>query len=135
MLTSFTLIDHADWLQPKLAETRPNTGRTSRNMFSNSGRAAISRRITADLNPDDQIIVEMKRKKNTDKEIADFLKSAGRIAYHPKTISTRWRRIRTALAKAKDAELDKGIKNWLLEDVRAMIWYYNLANLRNRTPT
>ena len=94
------------------------TARTShRNVLTEGGRAAVARKVTADLGEDDQIIVDMKRSGNTDREISDFLRQTDRVNYHPKTIGTRWKRLRIALAKAKDEELDRGDAKWSESDV------------------
>ena len=50
------------------------------------GRAAVSRPVSLDMNSDDEIIVSMKRKRISDKKIAEYLKESGRVDYNPKTI-------------------------------------------------
>ena len=96
-----------------------------RNVLAEGGRAAVARRVTADLNEEDQIIVQMKRDGYTDRQIAEHLRDTGRINYNTKTIGTRWKRIRVALAKAKDEELDKGEATWTDRDVSASPYEIN----------
>jgi hypothetical protein len=74
-------------------------------------RAAIGRPITADLNSDDELIVQMKAEQYTDIAISAALRDRGTI-YNDKTISTRWKRIRIKLAEKREAELDAGFVEW-----------------------
>ena len=59
----------------------------------------------------------MKRERRTDKEIAETLVEAGGTKYNYKTIGSRWKRLRVALAAARDRELDLGIVEWSAQDV------------------
>ena len=76
------------------------------------GRAAVARKVSANLNSDDEIIVRMKQDRRTDRDIAQALKNAGRVDYNVKTIGSRWKRLRLALAEARDKELDAGYEDW-----------------------
>ena len=97
--------------QPKTRETHKE--RTNyQNVHVLGGRAAVARKVSANLNSDDEIIVRMKQEKRTDRDIAQALKNAGRVDYHVKTIGSRWKRLRIALAAAKDKELDAGYEDW-----------------------
>ena len=86
-------------------------------MKVSGGRSAVARRVSADLNSDDEILVRMKQEGRTDRDIANTLKAAGRVNYNQKTIGSRWKRLRIALAARKDKELDAGFANWLVADV------------------
>ena len=60
--------------------------RDYRNLHTPGGRAAVSRPVSIELNSDDEIIVSMKRKRISDRKIADYLRDTGRVNYNPKTI-------------------------------------------------
>ena len=62
----------------------PKTG--YRNAYAPGGRSTISRPVSLDMNSDDEIIVSMKRKRISDKKIAEYLRESGRVNYNPKTI-------------------------------------------------
>jgi hypothetical protein len=81
------------------------------------GRPAVARKITANLDSDDEILVSMKLQGRPDKEISDTLIKMGRVKYNMKTIGSRWKRLRIALAKALDEELDKKTAKWSTEEV------------------
>ncbi|KAI4125634.1 MAG: hypothetical protein LQ347_005306, partial [Umbilicaria vellea] len=76
------------------------------------GRAPAPRRILADLDSDDELIVKMKEEKFTDKQIAARLREEGRVNYHYKTIGSRWARIKRALEKKNDQDLDDQLTDW-----------------------
>ncbi|MCJ1476037.1 hypothetical protein MMC13_004702 [Lambiella insularis] len=84
------------------------------------GRPASGRKITAELNSDDEIIVRMKKEKRTDREIAQTLADAGRVKYNYKTIGSRWKRLRTVLANKLDDELDRNEAHWGAADDEAL---------------
>jgi hypothetical protein len=81
------------------------------------GRPAVAKRVTADLDSDDETIVRLKNAKFLEKDIAQILVNEGRIAYNPKTIGTRHARIRRVLAKQKDEMLDDELTDWHEGDV------------------
>ena len=80
-------------------------------------RAVGARKITADLDPDDDTIYRMKLEGHADKAIADFLKSQGRVIYSHKTISSRFQRIKEVKAAEMEKELDRGLREWHADDV------------------
>jgi hypothetical protein len=82
------------------------------------GRPAVAKKVTADLDSDDEIIVNMKNARYLEKDIAQALINQGRTAYNPKTIGTRWRRIKAALQKRNDDLLDADLTDWHEGDVR-----------------
>ena len=93
----------------------------------------MPRRISETLDADDATIVRMKQERRTDKEIADALVEAGGTKYSYKTIGTRWRRLRTVLATARDRKLDQGIIEWSTDDVSHLNMFQKLLTL-DRTP-
>lgn len=84
------------------------------------GRPAIAKKVTADLDSDDDMIVRMKEAKYLEKDIAQKLADEGRIAYNPKTIGTRWARIKKVLQQRQDELLDAELTDWHEGDVRAI---------------
>lgn len=81
------------------------------------GRPALAKKVTADLDSDDQLIVTMKAAKYQEAEIAQRLKDEGRTSYNPKTIGTRWARLKKALAVRQDEMLDQDLTDWHDGDV------------------
>ncbi|KAI1616519.1 hypothetical protein EDD37DRAFT_645653 [Exophiala viscosa] len=76
------------------------------------GRPAVAKKISADLDSDDELIVRMKEARYLEKDIAQALVDKGRINYNPKTIGTRWRRLKRALQKRQDDLLDADLTDW-----------------------
>jgi hypothetical protein len=65
----------------------------------------------------------MKNAKYLEKDIAQHLAKEGRINYHPKTIGTRWARIKRMLQKVQDQMLDDELTDWHEGDVSV---HYNI---------
>lgn len=59
----------------------------------------------------------MKNAKYLEKDIAERLAKEGRIKYHPKTIGTRWARIKKVLQRTHDDMLDAEVTDWHEGDV------------------
>ena len=85
------------------------------------GRPAIAKKVTADLDSDDELIVRMKNAKYLEKDIAERLAKEGRIKYHPKTIGTRWARIKRKLQDFQDEMLDGDVTDWHEGDVSIVL--------------
>jgi hypothetical protein len=85
------------------------------------GRPAIAKRVTADLDSDDELIVRMKNAKYLEKDIADRLIQEGRTKYNPKTIGTRWARLKRALQQAQEEKLDDELTDWHDGDVSPLV--------------
>ncbi|KAK6379380.1 hypothetical protein LTS17_006298 [Exophiala oligosperma] len=83
-----------------------------KSMKMRGGRPAIAKKVTADLDSDDELIVRMKEARFLERDIAQALVDQGRIAYNPKTIGTRWRRIKAKLQKRQDDLLDADLTDW-----------------------
>jgi hypothetical protein len=78
---------------------------------------AYHKRVTHELDSDDELMMEMRDKGYSDRQIADRLAKDGRIRYDQKSISTRIMRIRLAQAENVDFLLKEGYKEWELRDV------------------
>ncbi|RMD43734.1 hypothetical protein DV735_g1395, partial [Chaetothyriales sp. CBS 134920] len=76
------------------------------------GRPAMSKRVTADLDSDDEMIVRMKNAKYQEKDIARRLADEGRMFYSTKTIGSRWGRLRKAIQARQDELLDANLTDW-----------------------
>jgi hypothetical protein len=81
------------------------------------GRPALPKKVTAELDSDDELIVRMKQAKYQEKEIAQRLIDEGRTNYHPKTIGTRWARLKKAMQLRNDELLDQDLTDWHDGDV------------------
>jgi hypothetical protein len=81
------------------------------------GHAATAKKVTWDMDSDDEIIVSMKANGRTEKEIADRLAREGRIRYHSKTIGTRWARLKRAIQQHQDDLMDEELTDWHDGDV------------------
>jgi hypothetical protein len=78
---------------------------------------AYHRKVTAELDDDDELMMEMREKGYTDRQIADKLAADGRVRYEPKSVATRIVRIKEVQAEHVDYLLKEGYKEWELEDV------------------
>jgi hypothetical protein len=76
------------------------------------GCPAIAKKVTADLDSDDEIIVRMKDAKCLEKDIAKRLTDKGRTTYSPKTIGTRQIRLKKAMAERQDELPDADLTDW-----------------------
>lgn len=81
------------------------------------GRPALPKKVTAEMDSDDELIVKMKQAKYQEKEIAQRLVDEGRTNYHPKTIGTRWARLKKAMQIRNDELLDQDLTDWHEGDV------------------
>lgn len=82
---------------------------------------AYHKRVSHELDSDDELMMEMREKGFSDRQIADKLARDGRVRYDQKSISTRIMRIRLAQADNVDFLLKEGYKEWELEDVSHMV--------------
>jgi len=97
------------------------------------GRPAIAKKVTADLDSDDDTIMRMKNAKFLEKDIAQHLVNEGRIAYNPKSIGTRHARIMRAQQKRQDELLDAELTDWHDGDVSLHTPVYTSTLTANRT--
>jgi hypothetical protein len=96
------------------------TGSDYKKVKLNGGRPALAKKVTAELDSDDELIVQMKQAKYQEKEIAQRLINEGRTHYHAKTIGTRWARLKKVLQARSDAMLDEELTDWHDGDVRTV---------------
>ena len=80
-------------------------------------RPVIATPVRYDLDSDDELICKMKQARYLEKDIADRLQAEGRKNYAPKTIGTRWARIKKVLQLKQDDLLDEGLADWHEGDV------------------
>lgn len=80
----------------------------------------MAKKVVADMDSDDELIVNLKMAKRTEKEIAARLVSEGRVAYNPKTIGTRWARMKKVMAKHNDDLMDADLTDWHEGDVSSV---------------
>ena len=99
-------------------KSKPKPDDAYKRMKVPGGRPAIAKKVTADLDSDDDMIIRMKNAKHLEKDIAQRLADEGRIAYNPKTIGTRHARIMRALQQQQDDLLDAELTDWHDGDVR-----------------
>ena len=59
----------------------------------------------------------MKAKHYNDRDIAQHLRDRGFVNYVPKTIGTRWARLRFRIAEHQDQVLDSGEAYWKVQGV------------------
>ncbi|KAJ8117355.1 hypothetical protein OPT61_g1427 [Boeremia exigua] len=90
---------------------------------------AYHKRVSADLNPDDKLMLEMRERGFSDRQIAEKLKKDGRTRYDQKTISTRIMRIRLAQAERFDILLQEGLEEWQMDDDQRLVQAYALADI------
>jgi hypothetical protein len=90
---------------------------------------AYHKKVSAELDSDDELIMTMREKGFSDKQISDKLAKDGRIRYDQKSISTRIARIRLAQAEHVDYLLEEGYKEWQYDDDVLLLQAYELANI------
>jgi hypothetical protein len=89
------------------------------------GRTAVSKKISADMDSEDEMIMEMREKGVSDKDIAEALTEDGRTNYNSKTIQSRYVRLKAALAAKRDELLDGDLTDWHEGEVRHFIHQFN----------
>lgn len=88
-----------------------------RNYRTGAGLPVYSKKVTADLDSDDELMMALREKGFTDQQIADRLRDEGRVRYDRKPISTRINRIKAKRAELMDKMLEGGYAEWQYEDV------------------
>lgn len=81
------------------------------------GKAAGPKPIKANYDADDDRIVDLKQRGHTDREVAEKLAEEGRIRYVPRTVGSRWLRIRKALEAKEEELLEDEMSDWHDEQV------------------
>lgn len=96
-----------------VVQTRPDI----KKLKITGGRPAVAKKVTAELDSDDELIFNMKNAKYLEKDIAKRLADEGRTVYNPKTIGTRWARLKKAKQAQQDKFLDEDLTDWHDGDV------------------
>jgi len=98
------------YCQPPKPSSRVSSSKLARparrKLNIDGGRPAVAKKVTPDLDSDDELFVRMKNAEYLEKDIAATLAKEDRINYHPKTIGTRWARIKRMLQRVQDQMLD-----------------------------
>lgn len=89
---------------------------------------AYHKRVSHELDSDDELMMSMREKGFSDRQIADKLDTDGRVSYDVKSISTRIMRIRLAQAANVDFLIKEGYKEWKFEDVSSPLKTLSLAH-------
>ncbi|EME41655.1 hypothetical protein DOTSEDRAFT_107406, partial [Dothistroma septosporum NZE10] len=76
------------------------------------GIAAIAKPIRAEYDSDDGRIIELKQQGYADNYVANKLKEEGRMRYEPKTVGSRWLRLRKLLERIENDRLDDELSDW-----------------------
>ena len=88
-----------------------------RNRRKGESLPAYHKRVSHELDSDDELMMQMREKGFTDRQIAEKLAKDGRVRYDQKSISTRIMRIRLAQAENVEFLLREGYKEWEFKDV------------------
>lgn len=80
--------------------------------------APTAKKIEANYDSDDGRIIELKQLGYSDEYVSNKLIEEGRIRYVPKTIGSRYLRLRKALEEAEDNKLDDELTDWHVGEVR-----------------
>jgi hypothetical protein len=114
--TEAFILDEDTGFDTKPSSRVPGTfGR--RNRKKGDTLPAYHKRVSHELDSDDEMMMEMRDKGFSDRQIADKLAKEGRVRYDQKSISTRIMRIRLAQADNVDFLLKEGYKEWEFENV------------------
>ncbi|KAF1351626.1 hypothetical protein EJ07DRAFT_66685, partial [Lizonia empirigonia] len=100
-----------------------------RDRGAREGLPAYHKRVSAQLDSDDELMLQMREKGYSDRQISDKLAKDGRVRYDQKSISTRIMRIRLAQAENFDFLLQEGYKEWEFEDDQRLVEAYALADI------
>ncbi|KAF1959573.1 hypothetical protein CC80DRAFT_305636 [Byssothecium circinans] len=103
-----------------------------RNREKGSTLPAYHKKVSADLDSDDELMLDMREKGYSDRQIASKLAKDGRVRYDMKSISTRIQRIREAQAKHVDYLIKEGYMEWKMDDDQLLMRAYDLADIEIR---
>ncbi|KAK5097981.1 hypothetical protein LTS08_006736 [Lithohypha guttulata] len=96
----------------KLFTHMPANRNSYKTLKMTGGHPALAKKVTAELDSDDKLIVRMKNAKYLEKDIAQKLVDEGRIKYNAKTIGTRYARLKKKLEEKQDELLDADLSDW-----------------------
>lgn len=105
------------------------SGRRNRGQTQGDRLPVFSKKITVELDSDDERMLEMREKGYTDGQVSEQLAKEGRVRYGRKSISTRIGRIKLAQAANVDFMLEQGYKEWTLDDDQRLMKAYDFANI------
>ncbi|KAJ4350130.1 uncharacterized protein N0V89_008751 [Didymosphaeria variabile] len=100
-----------------------------RNREKGSTLPAYHKKVSHELDSDDELMMDMREKGFTDKQIAFNFANQGRTKYDSKSISTRIQRIKLVQSQHVDFELENGMREWKLEDDQLLLRAYDLASI------
>lgn len=81
------------------------------------GKAPVSKPITGDGDSDDERIYELKNQGYPDEQVARKLIEEGRVRYVPKTIASRYVRLKQIKDQREDDRLDDELSDWHVGEV------------------
>lgn len=76
------------------------------------GVAPVSKPVTANYDSDDGRIIQLKQLGHSDEVVSSMLVDEGRIRYVPKTIGSRYQRLRRVVEDKEDERLDDELSDW-----------------------
>ncbi|KAL1998902.1 hypothetical protein VTN02DRAFT_5406 [Thermoascus thermophilus] len=96
------------------AAPKPSNGsnRANKRVKVEGGRPAVSKKVKADMDSDDELLWRLKLAKWTEKEIHTRFLAEGRIGYCQKTIGTRYCRQKKVMKEHMDQLLEQGKAGW-----------------------
>jgi hypothetical protein len=112
---AFILDEDNDFLNKQSSRVPGTFG--CRNRRKGESLPAYHKPVSHELDSDDEMMMMMREKGFSDRQIADKLAKDGRVRYDQKSISTRIMRIRLAQADNVDFLLSEGYKEWEYDDV------------------
>ncbi|KNG49572.1 hypothetical protein DDE82_004139 [Stemphylium lycopersici] len=125
--TAFILDEDNGFLNKRTTRVPGTFGR--RNRRKGESLPAHHKRVSHELDSDDELMMQMREKGFNDRQIAEKLAKDGRVRYDQKSISTRIMRIRLAQAENVEFLLREGYKEWKFEDDERLIRAYALADI------
>ncbi|KAG9192119.1 hypothetical protein G6011_10853 [Alternaria panax] len=124
---AFILDEDNDFLYKQPSRVPGTFGRRDRR--KGESLPAYHKRVSHELDSDDELMMQMREKGFSDRQIADKLASDGRVRYDQKSISTRIMRIRLAQADNVNFLLKEGYKEWEYADDELLIQAHALADI------
>lgn len=71
-----------------------------------------TKKVSLDYDSDDGRLIELKKQGHSDEYVAEKLKEEKRTEYQPKTVNSRWTRLRKLLSQQEDERLDDELSDW-----------------------
>ncbi|KAL2008382.1 hypothetical protein VTN00DRAFT_8364 [Thermoascus crustaceus] len=115
---------NAQGVLPAAAQATPEQSngsiRANKRVKVEGGRPAVSKKVKADMDSDDELLWRLKLAKWTEKEIHARFLAEGRIGYCQKTIGTRYCRQKKVMKEHMDQLLEEGKADWHEGDDNAL---------------